>query len=129
MPKQNEALRRLLNYCDDSAIDIGEVQAVIEASKAHEMNDKVKVYSFGLSCGLALLAGAFWLFQANAAANQALLSVQDLKQRTADIERAMQQTQIAQGKQDERYQQLQRDLSEIKANNNQIIQLLTTAKK
>ena len=135
MPKRNENLKRLLEFCDDNGIDIGDIQQAQEdlrwheqqereIAKGREMDGRLKFYATIVGLASTLIIGAWRLFSTEATAQQAHIENQAQATRLQAIEQTVSQQSVQIAVQNNQYQNLVGQLSTIQSQQNEIIRIL-----
>lgn len=124
MPRRNENLKRILEFCDENDIDIGDIQAAQEELRGHEMDDRLKVWAVGIGIVATLMTGAWRLFSTESIAQQAHIENQAQEARIQSVEAAVNEQRIQIAVQTTQYSNVVSQLSTIQTQQNEIIKLL-----
>lgn len=124
MPKRNENLKRLLNFCDENDIDITEVQAAQEEMRGHEMDARLKMYATIIAIASTLIVGAWRLFSTESIAQQAHLENQAQASRISAIETMVNGQQVTIAVQGSQFQTMTSQLNIIQSQQTEILKIL-----
>lgn len=124
MPKRNENLKRILEFCDEHDIDISDIQTAQEELRGHEMDARLKVWAVGIGIVATLMTGAWRLFSTESIAQQAHIENQAQAARIQSVETAVNEQRIQIAVQTTQYSNVVSQLSTIQTQQNEIIKLL-----
>ena len=129
MPKRNENVKRLLEFCDVHDIDLSDIQTAQEEVRGHEMDSRLKLYATVVAIASTLLVGAWRLFSTESIAQQAHIENQAQTVRLQAMEQTVSQQSVQIAVQSTQYQNIVGQLSTLQSQQNEVIRSLKESRK
>ena len=129
MPKRNENVKRLLEFCDVHDIDLSDIQTAQEEVRGHEMDSRLKLYATVVAIASTLLVGAWRLFSTESIAQQAHIENQAQTVRLQAMEQTVSQQSVQIAVQSTQYQNIVGQLSTLQSQQNEVIRILNESRK